>query len=63
MKEKSCFFILLMMMTLTDFALHFSWCFTKLLHSHFMSLLNPFTKQEKCYWNALHALHGCKVTN
>ena len=35
-------------MTLTDFTLHFSCCFTKLLHSHFMSLLNPFTKQEKC---------------
>lgn len=35
-------------LTLTDFTLHFSCCFTKLLHSHFMSLLNPFTKQEKC---------------
>ena len=36
-------------MTLTDFTLHFSCCFTNLLHSHFVSLLNNFTMQEKCY--------------
>ena len=41
-------------LTLTDFTLHFSCCFTNLLHSHFVSLLNNFTMQEKCYWNALH---------
>ena len=35
--------------TLTDFTLHFSCCFTNLLHSHFVSLLNNFTMQEKCY--------------
>lgn len=29
--------------TLTDFTLHFSCCFTKLLHSHFIPLLNNFT--------------------
>ena len=32
-----------------DFTLHFSCCFTNLLHSHFVSLLNNFTMQEKCY--------------
>ena len=36
-------------MTLTDFTLHFSCCFTKLLHSDFILLLNSFTLQEKCY--------------
>ena len=36
-------------LTLTDFTLHFSCCFTNLLHSHFVSLLNNFTMQEKCY--------------
>ena len=36
-------------MTLTDFTLHFSCCFTNLLHSHFVPLLNNFTMQEKCY--------------
>ena len=35
--------------TLTDFTLHFSCCFTNLLHSHFIPLLNNFTMQEKCY--------------
>ena len=35
--------------TLTDFTLHFSCCFTKLLHSDFILLLNSFTLQEKCY--------------
>ena len=35
--------------TLTDFTLHFSCCFTKLLHSLFITLLNNFTMQEKCY--------------
>ena len=30
-------------LTLTDFTLHFSCCFTKLLHSHFIPLLNNFT--------------------
>lgn len=35
--------------TLTDFTLHFSCCFTNLLHSHFVPLLNNFTMQEKCY--------------
>ena len=37
------------LLTLTDFTLHFSCCFTNLLHSHFVSLLNNFTMQEKCY--------------
>ena len=37
------------MLTLTDFTLHFSCCFTKLLHSDFILLLNSFTLQEKCY--------------
>ena len=36
-------------MTLTGFTLHFSCCFTKLLHSLFITLLNNFTMQEKCY--------------
>ena len=36
-------------LTLTDFTLHFSCCFTNLLHSHFVPLLNNFTMQEKCY--------------
>ena len=36
-------------MTLTDSTLHFSCYFTKLLHSHFIPLLNHFTMQEKCY--------------
>ena len=36
-------------MTLTDFTLHFSCCFTKILHSQFNPLLNSFTLQEKCY--------------
>ena len=36
-------------MTLTDFTLHFSCCFTNLLHSHFVPLLNNFTMQEKYY--------------
>lgn len=39
----------LIRVTLTDFTLHFSCCFTNLLHSHFVSLLNNFTMQEKCY--------------
>lgn len=29
--------------TITDFTLHFSYCFTKLLHSLFITLLNNFT--------------------
>ena len=29
--------------TITDFTLHFSCCFTKLLHSLFITLLNNFT--------------------
>ena len=33
----------ILMLTLTDFTLHFSCCFTKLLHSHFIPLLNNFT--------------------
>ena len=36
-------------LTLTGFTLHFSCCFTKLLHSLFITLLNNFTMQEKCY--------------
>ena len=36
-------------LTLTDFTLHFSRCFTTLLHSDFILLLNSFTLQEKCY--------------
>ena len=36
-------------MTLTDFTLHFSCCFTKILYSQFNPLLNNFTMQEKCY--------------
>ena len=35
--------------TLTDFTLHFSCSFTKLLYSKFIPLLNNFTMQEKCY--------------
>ena len=34
--------------TLTDFTLHFSCCFTKILHSQLNPLLNNFTMQEKC---------------
>ena len=37
------------MLTMTDFTLHFSCFFTKLLHSHFIPLLNNFTISEKCY--------------
>ena len=36
-------------MTLTDFTLHFSLTFTKLLYYKFIPLLNNFTMQEKCY--------------
>ena len=32
-----------MTLTITDFTLHFSCCFTKLLHSLFITLLNNFT--------------------
>ena len=35
--------------TLTDFTLHFSCCFTIILYSQFNPLLNNFTMQEKCY--------------
>ena len=38
-----------MYVTLTDFTLHFSCCFTKILHSQLNPLLNNFTMQEKCY--------------
>lgn len=37
------------LMTLTDFTLHFSLTFTKLLYYKFIPLLNNFTMQEKCY--------------
>ena len=47
-------FLFPLFMTLTDFTLHFSCCFTEILHSQFNPLLNSFTLQEKCYWNALH---------
>ena len=33
----------LSILTITDFTLHFSCCFTKLLHSLFITLLNNFT--------------------
>ena len=36
-------------LTLTYFTLHFSCCFTKILHSQLTPLLNNFTMQEKCY--------------
>ena len=36
-------------MTSTDFTLHFSLTFTKLLYYKFIHLLNNFTMQEKCY--------------
>mgnify|MGYP001754096578 CR=1 FL=1 len=36
-------------LTLTDFTLHLSCSFTKLLYSKFIPLLNNFTMQEKCY--------------
>ena len=36
-------------LTLTDFTLHFSCCFTKILHTQLNPLLNNFTMQEKCY--------------
>ena len=36
-------------LTLTGFTLHFSCCFTKILHSQLNPLLNNFTMQEKCY--------------
>ena len=36
-------------LTLTDFTLHFSLTFTKLLYCKFIPLLNNFTMQEKCY--------------
>ena len=42
----ACFSCIL---TLTDFTLHFSCCFTKILHSQLNPLLNNFTMQEKCY--------------
>ena len=35
--------------TLTDFTLHFSLTFTKVLYCKFIPLLNNFTMQEKCY--------------
>lgn len=43
-----CFFKKIIL-TLTDFTLHFSCCFTKILHSQLNPLLNNFTMQEKCY--------------
>ena len=42
-------YVMSLILTLTDFTLHFSCCFTNLLHSHFVPLLNNFTMQEKCY--------------
>ena len=36
-------------LTLTDFTLHFSLTFTKLLYYKFIPLLNNFTMQENCY--------------
>ena len=39
----------LVALTLTDFTLHFSLTFTKLLYCKFIPLLNNFTMQEKCY--------------
>ena len=46
-----CIYLLLLLhiLTLTDFTLHFSCCFTKILHSQLNPLLNNFTMQEKCY--------------
>ena len=35
--------------TLTNFTLHFSLTFTKLLYYKFIPLLNNFAMQEKCY--------------
>ena len=35
--------VLVFGVTITDFTLHFSCCFTKLLHSLFITLLNNFT--------------------
>ena len=43
------FFLLWQVVTLTDFTLHFSLTFTKLLYCKFIPLLNNFTMQEKCY--------------
>ena len=45
-------------LTLTDFTLHFSLTFTKLLYYKFIPLLNNFTMQEKSFRNALHRYHG-----
>ena len=49
--QRKCEFsgVITALLTLTDFTLHFSCCFTKLLHSDFILLLNSFTLQEKCY--------------
>lgn len=48
-----CFYVFKLsaqsIMTLTDFTLHFSCCFTKILHTQLNPLLNNFTMQEKCY--------------
>lgn len=41
--------VVALMLTLTDFTLHFSLTFTKLLYYKFIPLLNNFTMQEKCY--------------
>ena len=52
MKKKSLlinYLVAIMTMTLTDFTLHFSLTFTKLLYCKFIPLLNNFTMQEKCY--------------
>ena len=41
--------LIYVLLTLTDFTLHFSLTFTKLLYCKFIHLLNNFTMQEKCY--------------
>ena len=40
--------------TLTDFTLHFSLTFTKLLYYKFIPLLNNFTMQGNCPFDAIN---------
>ena len=48
--------------TLTDFTLHFSLTFTKLLYNKFIPLLNNFTMQENVTETLYIDVSACKAT-
>ena len=49
-------------LTLTYFTLHFSCCFTKILHSQLTPLLNNFTMQESVTETLYIDVFRCKFT-